>query len=80
SSSASLNKKTVISTQKTSQLTKANQKQSSNSTTVNKHSSTVLPFKPKTVQSQTSTNNNNNTKERSGLTKPTSSSVESRQI
>ncbi|CAF4934831.1 unnamed protein product, partial [Rotaria magnacalcarata] len=26
------------------------------------------------------TNNNNNTKERSGLTKPTSSSVESRQI
>ncbi|CAF3470262.1 unnamed protein product [Rotaria socialis] len=84
SSSSSLNKKTVISTQKTSQLTKANQKQSSNSTTVNKPSSTVLPFKPKTVQSQTSTNNNNNnnnnTKERSGLTKPTSSSVESRQI
>ncbi|CAF2874955.1 unnamed protein product [Rotaria sp. Silwood2] len=86
--SSPITKKTLISTSKTSQITKINQqqKQSSNepikSTTVNKTPSSILPFKPKTTQSHTSTNNNNNNKEKSGITKPTSSSssVESRPI
>ncbi|CAF0794084.1 unnamed protein product [Rotaria sordida] len=86
--SSSITKKTLISTSKTSQITKTNQqqKQSSNesvkSTTVNKTPSSILPFKPKTTQSHTSTNNNNNNnKEKSGISKPTpSSSMESRQI
>ncbi|CAF3683799.1 unnamed protein product [Rotaria sp. Silwood1] len=83
--SSPMTKKTLISTSKTSQITKTNQqqKQSSNesikSATISKTPSSILPFKPKTTQSHTSTNNNNNNKEKSGISKP-SSSIESRPI
>jgi hypothetical protein len=80
--------KPLISSSKTSQITKTNQqqKQSSNEsvkpTAINKSASSILPFKPKTTQSQTSTNNNNN-KDRSGVSKPASTSsslIDSRQV